>query len=142
MKKYKRIFQEDSISQLTDPNIVNKLVDFIRNNPFPTDYQQIHAFAEGLGIEADILEQYAYAMLTVILCGGKSKGKEVEASDKNKEIGRKIELEHVEYYSDNEVIKRIQEVFIDKIKNDHLFETDSYYVNGVDFENELKQEGK
>lgn len=43
------------------------------------------------------MEQYTYAMLTVILTGGASKGKEVEASDENINIGKQIETEHVNF---------------------------------------------
>lgn len=140
--KFLRLREEDSLSDLTDPSIVDKLVAFIRVNPFPKDHSQLHSFAEGLGLEADIVEQYAYAMLTLVLCGGKSKGKEVKASDENINIGKQIEVEHVSYDSDNKVIKKMQEVLIQKIYSDHLAETDSYYVDGVDFKNELESENK
>jgi len=139
MKQYKRKFKENSLSELTDPEIVDKLVEFIRNNPFPKDHEQLHAFAEGLSLDADVLEQYAYAMLTVILCGGKSKGNEVDASEDNKKIGRQIEIEHVEYDSDNKVVKRIQEVLIEKIMFDHLFEDIEYYNQKI-FKDELAKE--
>jgi hypothetical protein len=143
MKRYKRLFtEEDSLSDLTDIDLVDKLVEFIRKNPFPKDHEGLHKWTEDNGYEPDLVEQYVYAMLTLILCGGKSKGKEVKASDENKSIGRKIEIEHVEYETDNKVVKKMQEVLIEKILSDHLSETDSYYIDGVDFKNELKQEGK
>jgi len=41
---------------------------------------------------------------------------------------------------DNKVIKHIEEIFVKKILSDHLAETDSYYVDGVNFKNELKRE--
>lgn len=144
MKRYKRRFiEEDSLKDLTDESIPQKLVDFIKKNPFPKDHKGIHKFAEEeLKIDADILEQHCYAFLTLIFCGGASKGKEVEASKENMDIGHKIEIEHCSYDTDNKVIKAMQDIIVNKIANDHLAETDSYYVDGVNFKNELKQEGK
>jgi hypothetical protein len=145
MKRYKRYFkEEDSLKDLTDESIPQKLVDFIKKNPFPQDHEGIHKFAEEeLKIDADILEQYCYAFLTLIFCGGASKGKEVDASKENMDIGHKIEIEHCSYDTDNKVIKAMQDIIVNKIANDHLAETDSYYVDGVkSFKDELKQEGK
>jgi len=139
--RFKYLREEDSLSDLTDVDLVDKLVEFIRANPFPKD-DALHKFADENKIEPEIVEQYAYAMLTLILCGGKSKGKEIKASDENINIGKKIEIEHVDYDSDNKVIKKMQEVLIQKIYSDHLAETDNYYVDGVNFKNELKSEGK
>jgi len=139
--KFLKLKEEDSLSDLTDVDLVDKLVEFIRANPFPKD-DALHKFAEENKIDADMMEQYVYAMLTLILCGGKSKGKEIKASDENINIGKKIEIEHVEYDSDNKVIKKMQDVLIQKIYSDHLFEDSEYYISGVDFKTELKAEGK
>jgi hypothetical protein len=74
--------------------------------------------------------------------GGVSKGEDVKASKENIDIGHKIEIEHVSYDTDNEVIKEMQNIMISKITNDHLAETDTYYVDGVNFKNELEKENK
>ena len=145
MKRYKRYFkEEDSLKDLTDESIPQKLVDYIKKNPFPQDHDGLHKFAEEeLKIDADVLEQYCYAFLTLIFCGGASEGKEVEASDENFNIGRQIEIEHCSYDTDNKVIKAMQDIIVNKISSDHLKETDSYYVDGVkSFKDELKQESK
>lgn len=134
-----KIIKESSISYLDDVSLVDKLVEFIKSKPFPTD-KDFHSFAEDNDIDPDKMEQYAYAMLSVILTGGVSKGKEVKASDENTNIGKQIETEHVKTGKDNKIIKHIEEVFVKKILSDHLAETDSYYVDGVDFKSELKQE--
>jgi hypothetical protein len=34
----------------------------------------------------------------------------------------------------------MQEIFVDKIRSDHGAETKTYYVDGVDFKEELKKE--
>ena len=47
MKRYKRYFkEEDSLKDLIDESIPQKLVDFIKKNPFPKDHEGIHKFAE------------------------------------------------------------------------------------------------
>jgi hypothetical protein len=140
---YKRRFkEEDSLSDLTDVELVNKLVEWFKANPFPKDHSGLHKFAEDNGYEADLVEQYVYAMLSLVLIGGVSKGKEAKADDENKSIGDKIEIEHFKYDTDNEVLKRMQTILKQKVRNDHLTETDTYYVDGVNFKNELKQENK
>jgi len=134
-----RIIKEDSLSQLDDVSLVSKIIDFIKAHPFPLD-SELHNFATSIGEDPDTVEQYVYAMLSVFLTGGKSKGKEANADKENKDIGDKIEVEHVATGKDNKVIKAIEKVFAEKIRNDHLTETETYYVDGVNFKNELKQE--
>lgn len=140
--KTKSVLKENSLSKLKDAKLVDEIVDFIKENPFPEDHSQFHKHFEKLGYESDEAEECAYAMLSVILTGGKSKGKKVEASSENINIGKKIELEHVDSEIDNPVVNRIKEVFIEKIYSDHLTETSTYYVDGVNFKDELKKEAK
>lgn len=147
MKQYTRFFEdeaESSLSDLTDDTIPEKIVDFIIKNPFPKDEDQIHKFAkEELKIDPDKLEQYIYAFLTVILTGGKSKGKEVEGvSKENLDIGHKIELEHVDYDTNNKVVKEMIKILSNKIVMDHSSEDIEYYSKNINFKDELKQEGK
>jgi hypothetical protein len=143
--RYKRLFEEEvdnSLPDLTDTSIPQKLIDFIKKNPFPKDHTQLHTFAEGLGIEANILEQYAYAFLTVIFTGGKSKGDVSKISKEQLDIGMQIEKEHVETNVDNEVVKVIEDIFKIKISADHDAEDDNYYQGSVNFKDELKKENK
>lgn len=136
------IAEENSVKTLTNVGLVDRLVEFIRKNPFPKDHAQFRKWAKDMGYEdtGDDAEEYAYAMLTLILCGGKSKGKEIEASEKNKAIGDQIENEHVEWDTNNAVLHRMQMVLQQKIRNDHLAEDKNYYINGADFIKELKKE--
>lgn len=147
MKPYKSFRLKEatnSISELDDPKLVDELVTFIKDNPFPKDHEQFHTYFEGKGYDVDKVEQYAYAMLTLILCGGKSKGKDSGADKENMDIGHKIEVEHCEYpeVESNEVIKRMIEVLVHKISSDHTTESKTYYVDGVNFLDELKRENK
>jgi hypothetical protein len=134
-----KVIKESSLSQLTDISLVEKIVNFIKSHPFPLD-SDFHKFAQDNGYDPDICEQYAYALLTVIFTGGKSKGKNIAADKENKDIGDKIEIEHVITGNTDKVIKAMENVFIEKIRNDHLAETNTYYTDGVNFKNELKQE--
>lgn len=138
MKIIKRL-KENSLGKLKDTKLIDKIIEFIQSTPFPID-SDFHKFAKDNGVEPDAMEEYVYALLTVILCGGKSKGKKIEASKENLDIGQKIEQEHVEYETTDTVVKHIQEIFASKIKYDHLAETKNYYTDGVDFIEELKEE--
>lgn len=133
--------KENSLTGLKDPKMVDDIVEFIKKNPFPKDHEQFHTWAEKKGYEAKTIEECIYAMLTIILCGGKSKGKKIDISAENKKIGEQIELEHVDYDSDNPVVKRIQEIFIEKIYLDHTAEMKDYYQNEL-FKKELEKENK
>lgn len=53
---------------LTDDQIEIKIADFLLDNPTPNDLQ-FHAFASGLGIDKDRVEEVAYRMLSTILKG-------------------------------------------------------------------------
>ena len=147
MKRYKQKFkEEDSLSELTDATIPEKIVDFLKKNPFPKDKEQLHKFAEEeLKIDESVLEQYVYAMLTVPIIGGKSKGDFSKISKEQLDIGFEIEYEHVNLdskYEDNKVIKAIQEIYQVKVSADHNAENDKYYTTSTNFQDELKKEGK
>jgi hypothetical protein len=140
---YKRFFEEDdnSLSELTDSTIPEKIVDFIIKTPFPKDHAQVHSFAEGLGIEPDKLEQYVYAFLTVIFTGGKSKGVFISKDIEQMAYGERIESEHVDLATDNKVVEKIQLLIKHKITNDHLNEDSEYYSAEL-FQKEMKKEDK
>lgn len=145
MKRYISKFKEEenSLSELTDSTIPEKLVEFILKNPFPKDKDQLHKFAEEeLKIDPDKLEQYVYAFLTVILTGGKSKGDTSKISKEQLDIGMQIEKEHVEMGIDNKVVLAIEDIFKKKISCDHDAEDNKYYQGSVNFKDELKQENK
>jgi hypothetical protein len=131
--------KENSLGKLKDKKLIDKIVEFLHSTPFPID-SDFHKFAKDQNIDPDELEEYVYAMLTVILCGGKSKGKPSKANEENIKIGEQIEKEHVEYETSDEVVKYIQEIFAKKILSDHTFETETYYVDGADFKKELELE--
>lgn len=140
---YKSRFREakDSLDELTDSSIPKKIVEFIKKNPFPRDHEQWHKFAEDdLKINSAILEQYAYAMLTVIFTGGKSEGNLTKISKEQWAMGEQIEREHVSMPEiDNKVVTAIQELFSKKIASDHWSEDGGYYTNEL-FKKELQKE--
>jgi len=140
---YKSRFREakNSLSNLTDVTIPEKIVEFIKKNPFPKDHDQWHIFAENeLKIFPSLLEEYAFAMLTVIFTGGKSEGDTTKIDKEQWKMGEQIEREHVIMPDiDNKVITAIQELFKKKIASDHWSEDESYYSNEL-FKKELQKE--
>lgn len=142
IKKYKRKFKEENaLAHLLDPTIIDKIIDFIKSTPFPKDREQFHVWAEEQGFNgAAKLEEYVYAIVSVLIVGGKSKGDFSKISDEQLKIGKQIEREHVETGIDNPVIKRIEEIFATKISSDHFIEKDDYYTSTINFRDELEQE--
>lgn len=130
--KYKSIFQEeDSLQELTDTSLVDKIIDFFMKNPYPKDHSQLHAFAESIGVEADTIEQYVYAIVSSFISGGtfnKSGKSEEEFEQSEIESGIKIEHEHVDTQTDNEVVKYIGNYLSKRIALDHLSEFSNYYT--------------
>ena len=48
VRKYKE--EENSLSQLDDPTLVDQIYNYFYNNPFPLDHMGVHKFAETIGI--------------------------------------------------------------------------------------------
>jgi hypothetical protein len=140
MKKYKkefknRILKENSLSKLSRVTIVQDIVDFIYDNPYPLD-DQIHKFAESKDMEANDLEVYIYAILSCFIAGGKSykSNKKYENfSDDEKNMGSTVEYEHVDEKNENRVVQKISEIISKKIAYDHLVENAKYYSTGKKF---------
>jgi len=146
MKHFKEylnnIYTENSVKELTNTAIPEKIVEFIKKHPFPLDHAEWHKFAESINIESEALEEYAYAFLTLLFCGGASKGKDIEVSKENLKIGMEIEAEHCFYETDNKVLNKMQDIIKRKIVNDHIAEkgNENYYVYGINFIEQLANE--
>ena len=133
MEQYIRKFKESSITNLKDTSLVDKIYQYFYEHPFPQDHEGIHKFAESIGIEADIVEEYIYAMLSVFICGGKAydaQKTEKDFDEKFIKSGVPIEYEHLNYNTENEVINYIAEKFSKRIVMDHLVESSplNYYI--------------
>jgi len=70
MKIYKSLFKEQEEDvKLEDIKLIDKLLIWFKNNPYPQDHNGLHKFADSIGIEADVLETYVYAILSCfIIC--------------------------------------------------------------------------
>jgi len=133
MKKYIRKFQESSINNLTDTSLVDKIYNYFYEHPFPRDHDGVHKFAESIGIEPDVMEEYIYAMLSVFICGGKAydaQKTEKDFDDKETQMGWTVEAEHFRIDEQNKVIKYISDLFRKRISSDHLTERGDYYSFG------------
>jgi hypothetical protein len=94
----------------------NTIIKWFTKNPKPKD-DEVHAFADKMGIDKHQFEQHVYAILGDILSEGRSKGFTGSYDPKEMAIGKKVEMEHT-------TIVAIAE----KISHDHLVEIPDYYT--------------
>jgi hypothetical protein len=136
MKRYKPLLKEETnaLSKLDKPELVDKIIEFFKQNPYPLDHEQFHKFAESLGYkEASDLEIYCFAIISCFVTGGnfnKSGKKEEDFSEQEKQWGLEVEQEHVDMKTDNPVVKRIGEYMKNRIRLDHNADNPSYYEQG------------
>jgi hypothetical protein len=98
-----------------DQSIRTEIIKFFKTNPQPSD-DQMHGLASKLQLDPSELETLVYSILSDIISGGLSGGKDTPVDPKELEMGIAVEAEHT---SD----KGIQE----KIARDHLAEDPKYY---------------
>ena len=99
-----------------DKAVRTEIIKFFKANPQPTDVQ-MHGLAEKLRIEAPELENLVYSILSDIISGGLSGGKDTVMDDKELALGIQIEAEHTE-----------DKAIAEKIARDHLMEDPKYYT--------------
>jgi len=133
MKIYKSLFEQDETTKLDNVELVDKLFAWFRENPYPSDHKQLHMFAKSLGLEANVVEKYIYAIVSCFISGGNYNKKGVNEKDFDPEeikMGVIVEAEHVDFNNKNPVIKRIAELMQRRITFDHLADNKSYYTDG------------
>lgn len=119
----KKIYKYNS-----NKSIEQKIFDFFVNNPNPDD-SKVHAFAESNNIEPSQLEEKIYQLISGIVSGGLSAGKNISNIPEEKiKIGVEIELEHVD--KNNPFAYLIAR----KIAIDHLIEDINYYEKLIKME--------
>ena len=97
-------------------DLLVKILEWFIANPYPKD-DDVHAFAEELGVNPHKFEGHIYHLLSSIVCEGRSKGKDVKHDPKQLKMGIEVEMEH----TTNPVVSR-------KIALDHLKEIPDYYT--------------
>ena len=97
-------------------DLLVKIIEWFTANPYPKD-DDVHAFAEKLGVDPHEFEGHIYHILSSVLSEGRSKGKDVKHDPKQLKMGIDVEMEH----TTNPVISR-------KIALDHLKEIPDYYT--------------
>lgn len=147
MNKYIRKFQEEGDVNLDDPSLLDKLFAWFKENPYLQDHTGLHKFAESLGLDADVLETYVYAIVSCFVSGGnfnKSGKKEEDFDAEEIKAGMEIESEHIDKDNENPVIKRIGDIFRKRIALDHISESYpiSYYDKLKIMERDIKNEKK
>lgn len=127
-EKYKSIFKEES--NLTDTSLIDKIFEWFKNNPYPKDHEQLHTFAESLGLEANVIEEYVYAIVSCFVAGGNFNKKKADASKFDPEeikMGQIVESEHLDSDNSNPVIQHIVDIMKTRISYDHLADNEKYY---------------
>ena len=136
MKTYKTKFVEEEIIKLDNVELVDKIFAWFKENPYPQDHSGVHKFAESLGLDADIIETYIYAIVSCFVSGGNfnKSGKKLEDFDPEElKMGKeKVEIEHIDKNNKNPVVKRISEIFAERISADHLSDNSLYYSQARD----------
>jgi len=130
--KYKRKFieAEEEIIKLDNVELVDKIFDWFKANPYPQDHSGVHKFAESLGLDADIVETYIYAIVSCFVSGGNFNKKKADASTFDPEeikMGLIVEQEHIDKDNTNPVVKRIAEIMAKRITFDHETDNKKYY---------------
>jgi len=132
MKPYKSLFKEQEEDvKLEDVKLIDKLLVWFKNNPYPQDHNGLHKFADSIGIEADVLETYVYAILSCFICGGNFNSSGMSEEDFSSEeikMGIKVEMEHLDKNNKNPVVQRICSIMAKRIALDHLIESNVYYT--------------
>lgn len=105
-------------------DLYNTIIKWFMKNPKPKD-DEVHAFADKMGIDPHKFEQSVYAILGDILTEGRSKGFTGSYDAKQIAMGTKVEMEHT-------TIPLIAE----KISKDHLAEIPDYYTRLAKMEGE------
>lgn len=101
-----------------------EIIKWFLENPYPND-DQVHEFAESMGVDSHEFEKNIYSILSSFLSEGNSKGKDINPDPKELEMGIKVEMEH----TTSAVISR-------KIAMDHLAEIKDYYTRLAKMEKE------
>lgn len=74
MEKYNSVFEED---YEVDEVLTGKVIDYFLANPYPND-DDIHDFADELGVSHDKLEEIIYSLLTDFILNEDEEGYEEE----------------------------------------------------------------
>jgi hypothetical protein len=98
-----------------DVALRQEIIKFFKATPYPTR-EQLSILAETLKISMPELQNLCNAILTNILNGGLSQGKDYEVDPEQLAKGTKIEIEHTK-----------DEKMAEKIARDHLVEDSKYY---------------
>ena len=112
--------QDDQVGN----QIKKSILEWFMKNPYPKD-DDVHAFADEMGINAHEFENHIYAILSSLLSEGNSKGKNNNYDQTQIDMGIKVEMEHTTC-----------PIISEKIVWDHLAEIPDYYTRLAKIENE------
>lgn len=110
------IVENDAYDKRGDNDLHAQIIKWFIDNPNPPD-ESVHDMAEELGLDPDELESHIYAILSSVLTGGLTKGKDIKPDPKELRMGIEVEYEHTPEY-----------LIAKKIAMDHLSEIPDYYT--------------
>jgi len=119
---FHRIYKSLYGQQKSDDKVRGDIIEFIKDNPNPTD-DQVHDWCEEEGYDVDKIEQYIYELATlyvIFLTTGRANEVGIgldEVDPKELAMGVEVEYEHTD---DMETSRRIS--------LDHLNEIPDYYT--------------
>lgn len=115
MKDYLKLLKEAVGAEEGDQDIHAEIIKFFQGTPNPSD-EEVHAFAEDMGINEHELERHIYMILSDVINGGKSANFKGDYDPAQLKKGTKVELEHTS-----------NPLLAEKIAKDHLAELPDYY---------------
>ena len=122
--------RKETILLEQEEQLANKIkatiTEWFMKNPYPKD-DDVHAFAEEMGINPHEFEGHIYAILSSILSEGLSKGVNKGYDQKQIDMGIKVEMEHTTC-----------PIISEKIAWDHLAEIPDYYDRLAKMEKEAE----
>jgi len=138
--KHRQDFYENALISLTRKKILReqdnmelkeKIIDFFKANPNPPD-EQVHEFADSIGVNPHELETNIYEILSTMLKTGRHQDvPDSKFDQKELEEGQIIEKEHTDC-----------PILAKEIAKDHLSEIPDYYTRLKKMEDEGKAERK
>lgn len=127
----------DLVKKASDTEVQTKILDFLKENPSPSDEEDIHNMADKLKVNKHHFEESIYKILGGFLSGGKSKGFDGKYDEEQLRMGIEVEQEHV---VGSGLPEEIMNAIAKKIAQDHLAEFPDYYTRLAKMEKEAEKE--
>jgi hypothetical protein len=126
------------IKEQDDKIPYEKIINFLKDTEIKSD-EDVHAFAESIGLDPHVLELEIYKIIQTFFRGGKSFDSKLDARNIQPDEFQKglgIESEHVDENSPYAIY------FEEKITSDHLIEDKIYNTHLLEMEDKYSKKGE